>query len=218
MQKIILSLVFLSVSYLLSAQPYEDKTEYNKKKQDCLVMEYKFPAEAVENAFRSKMNSLGFSGKEEKGLFNKDKGFRVYKEITISYISSASYDFVVSVEGKSRKNEDESVFYFIIMKDGNSVLSGLNTEESGNAKKYLIDLIPDIEAANLEIMITAQEESLSNEEKKLKNLKDDKEDLEKKIRKLQDDIKDNEKDQDKQLKEIENQKKKLAELKSKRKK
>lgn len=194
MNKMILLLVFIFNIQTITAQPYEDNTEYNKKKQACLIMEYNFPAEAVENAFRSKMNSLGFSGKEEKGLFNKDKGFRAYKDITISGISKTNYDYVVNVERKSKKNDDESVFYFLIMKDGNSVLSNLNTDELGNAKKFLINLIPDIEAANLEIMIRSQEDLVSSEEKKLKVLKDDKEDLEKKIRKLQDDIKDNEKE------------------------
>ena len=218
MQKIILPLlIILSSTFLLSAQPHEDQIEYDKKKQDCLVMEYNFPLQAVENAFKSRMESLGYNGKEEKGLFNKDKGFRVYKDVTISDISANRYDFVISVERKSRKKDDESVFYFIILKEGNNALSGLNSEEMGKAKTFLINLIPDIEAANLEIMIIDQEEVVSKEEKKLKSLKDDKEDLEKKIRKLQDDIKDNDRDQDKQQKEIENQRKALKDLKAKRK-
>ena len=218
MQKIILSLlIILSSTFLLSAQPHEDKIEYDKKKQDCLVMEYSFPLQAVWNGFMSRMERLGYNGKEEKGLFNKDKGFRVYKDLAISEISSTRYDFVVNVERKSRKKDDESVFYFIILKEGNNALSGLNSEEMGKAKTFLINLIPDIEAANLEIMIIDQEEVVSKEEKKLKSLKDDKEDLEKKIRKLQDDIKDNDRDQDKQQKEIENQRKALKDLKAKRK-
>ena len=218
MQKIILPLlIILSSSYLLTAQPHEDKIEYDKKKQDCLVMEYNFPPQAVWNGFMSRMERLGYSGKEEKGLFNKDKGFKLYKNVTFSEISSIPYDFVVNVERKSRKKDDESVFYIIVMKEGNNALASLNAEEMGKAKSFLINLIPDFEAANLEIMITDQEELVSKDEKKLKNLKDDKEELEKKIGKLQDDIKDNEKDQDKQQKGIENQRKILGELKGKRK-
>src|ERR1051326_228599 len=123
MKNFFFPLVFLSVANLLSAQPREDKTEYNKKKQDCLVMEYNFPPEAVEKAFVDKMDKLGRRGKEEKGLFNKDKGFRVYRDMVIADISSSKYDFIINVEKQSRKNSDESILYFIIMNNGESILS-----------------------------------------------------------------------------------------------
>ena len=216
MQKLIFPLVFLSASYLLSAQPYEDKVEYNKKKQACLVMDYNYPAEAVENALKLKMDQLGYKGKDEKGLFNKDKGFRIYNEAAISDISPDRYDYMVNIERKSRKKDNESVLYFLIMRNDENILPKLNTKELGNAKTFLINMIPDIEVANLELQITAQEDAVSKAEKKFKSLKGDKADMEQKIRKLQDDIKDNEKEQDFQQKEIENLKKILDELRAKR--
>lgn len=210
MQKIISFLVLLSAAGFLSAQPYEEKIEYDKKKQPCLAMDFNHPPLAVENAFKLKMDQLGYKGKEEKGLFNKDKGFLVYLETVIPDISPTTYDYVVSIGKKSRKSEDESVIYFLVMKNGENVLAALNTMEFGNTKAYLINMMPDIEAASLELKISALEELVSKEEKRLKGLRDDKEDLEKKIR-------DNEKEQDKQQKEIESQKKILEELKLKRK-
>jgi peptidoglycan hydrolase CwlO-like protein len=103
------------------------------------------------------------------------------------------------------------------MKDNGNALSRLNTEELGNAKVFLTNLLPDIEAANLELQITAQEDVVVKAEKRLKSLQSDKDDMEKKIKKLQDDIKTNEKDQEKQNAEIENQRKALDALKGKRK-
>jgi len=218
MNKLLLSFVLLGASFLLKAQTaYEDKIEYNKTKQACLVIEYNFPSLAVENAFVAKMDKLGFKGKEEKGMFNKDKGFRVYKDALIGDISPGRYNYVINVDRKSRKESDAAVLYLIIMKDDGNALSRLNTEELENAKAFLTNLLPDIEAANLELQITAQEDVVSKAEKKLKSLQSDKDDMEKRIKKLQDDIKQNEKDQDKQTSEIDNQRKALEALRAKRK-
>ena len=218
MNKFFLSLILLGISFLVKAQnAYEDKIEYNKEKQACLVMEYNFSQAAVENAVVARMNKLGFKGKEEKGMFNKDKGFRVYKDALIGDISPSRYNYVINVDRKSRKESDAAVLYLIILKDDGNALSRLNTEELGNAKTFLTNLLPDIEAADLELQITAQEDVVAKAEKKMKNLQSDKEDMEKRVKKLQDDIQQNIKDQEKQTSEIENQRKALDALKGKRK-
>lgn len=180
-------------------------------------MEYDFPPLAVENAITAKMSKLGFKGKEEKGMFNKDKGFRVYKEALVGDISPSRYDYIINIDRKSKKESDAAVMYLIIMKDGSNALSRLNTEELGSAKSFLYNLLPDIEAANLELQITAQEDVVVKAEKKLKNLQIDKDDMEKRIKKLQEDVKTNEKDQEKQNAEIENQRKALDALRARRK-
>lgn len=217
MRKTTLFIIFIIACFFLNAQAYEDKIEYNKEKQACIVMEYNFPPLAVENAIISKMNKLGYKGKEEKGMFNKDKGFRVYKEAMIGEISPARYSYIVNVDRKSRKETDEAVLYLLIMKDDANALSRLNTEELGKAKSFLYNLLPDIEAENLELQILSQEEVVSKAEKKMKTLQSDKDDMEKRLKKLQEDIEQNKKDQEKQTSEIENQRKALDALKGKRK-
>jgi hypothetical protein len=218
MKPVLLSLVFFAVMSNVTAQAFEDRIEYNKEKHACLAIEFKYPPQAVENAIVNKLNKLGFKGKEEKGLLNKDKGFRVYKNSLITDISVSRYDYVINVDRKSRRADDEAVLYLLIMKDDVNALSRLNTEELGNAKKFLINLHPDIEEAHLEIQILDQEELLGKAEKKLRSLETDKEDMEKKIQKLQAEIKDNEGEQEKQKAEIGNQSKALDALKAKRKK
>lgn len=218
MRKFAFSLILLSTTVFLKAQAFEDKIEYNKEKQACLVMEYNFPPQAVENAVAAKMSELGYKGKEEKGMFNKDKGFKVYKDAMISDISPSRYSYIINVDRKSKKESDAAVLYLIIMKDDGNALSRLNTEELSNAKTFLGNLTPGIEEANLELQITAQEDVVVKAEKKLKNLQSDKDDMERRIKKLQDDIKDNEKNQGLQVTEIDNQRKSLDALKAKRKK
>jgi len=217
MKKIILYLVFICSATAVTAQAFEDKIEYAKNTQPCIVMNYSYPPEAVENAIISKMNKMGYKGKEEKGLFNKDKGFRVYKGTYIQEISSSRYDYILKVERKSRKESDETVVYFLIQKDNENIMTAMQAEEMGKAKAFLYNLMPDIEAANLELQIAAQEEILSKAEKKFRTLQSDKEDMEKRLKKLQSDIKQNEKDQEDQQVEIETQKKTLEELRGKRK-
>jgi DNA repair exonuclease SbcCD ATPase subunit len=218
MRRVLLFHLLTATSAGIYAQAYEDKIEYNKDKQACLVMEYKFPPEAVENAFVSRMNKLGYKGRDEKGVFNKDKGFTVYKNATIAEISPGRYDYIINIDRKSRKESDETMLYLLIMKDGANALSRLNTDELGKAKDFLYNLLPEIDAASLELQITAQEETVSRAEKKLKTLQDDKDELEKKIKKLQDDLEDNIKAQEKQSAEIENQRKALDAMKARRKK
>lgn len=213
-------LVFCS-AILFSAtgfsQSYESKIEYNKKKQDAFVIDYAYSPEAVENAIVARMDKLGYKTKEEKGLFNKDKGFRLYKNAFISDISSTSFDYVLKVEQKSRKEKNEAMLYMVILKDGNNAKAGFEAYDVERAKTFLNNLQPDVEAADLELQIIAQEEVIVKAEKKLKGLKSDKEDMEKKIQKLQDDIKKNEKDQTDTQQDVENQKVNLETLKGKRK-
>ena len=210
MRKLIFVTIFLSVSFLLKAQAHEGTVEYNKGKQACIVMEYNYPPEAVENAMRAKLLKLGYGGKEEKGMFNKDKGFRVYKETTVGEISPNKYDYAINIERKSHKEVDETIVSLVIFKDNVNALSQLSREELEKVKSFLNNLLPEVEASHLEILIGVQILTVEKANKKLKTLQDD-------HKKLQDELEKNMKDQEIQKKEIENQNKSLDALKGRRK-
>jgi hypothetical protein len=210
MRKLILFTIFLSVSFLVKGQAHEGSVEYNKGKQACIVMEYNYPPEAVENAMRAKLLKLGYGGKEEKGMFNKDKGFRVYKETTVGEISPNKYDYAINIERKSHKDADETIVSLVIFKDDANALSKLSSDELEKVKSFLNNLLPEVEASNLEILIGAQILSLEKADKKLKTLQDEN-------KKLQEALEKNIKDQELQKKEIENQNKSLDALKGRRK-
>ncbi|MEI2738865.1 MAG: hypothetical protein V9F01_08775 [Chitinophagaceae bacterium] len=212
MKKISLLIIsLLSLSAATLAQAYEDNVQYDKKKQPAIAIDYSYPAQAVENAIVQRMEKLGYRAKEEKGILNRDKGFLVFKNAYVTDISKEKMDYIIKVERKSRKESDEAVLYLIMHKDGANAMDKLEANDIGNAKVYLNNMLPDIEAANLELQIKAQEEVVAKAEKKLKGLQDDKIELENKLA-------ENAKSQDDTIKDIEAQKASLETLRGKRKK
>jgi len=213
-------LLLVGISFFagqLHSQAYEGSIEYSKKKQDAYVIDYPYQPQAVEDALVKKMESLGYKVKEEKGMFNKDKGFRIYKSSYITSISSTSMDYVFKVERKSRKEKDEAQLFMVVMKNDENQFRNFDVLTGNNAKRFLNDLLPDVEAADLELKITDQQDVVSKAEKKQKNLESDLSDMEKRLKKLQDDIEQNKKDQEKQKQEIINQRNALDALRGKRK-
>ena len=204
-------------SIVAFSQAYEGNIDYNKKKQQAVQIDYSYSQEAVENAIVQKIEKMGYKAKAEKGLFNKDKGFIVFKNAFVTDISDNSMDYIIKVDRKSRKEKDESTLYLIISKDDVNALSDMDATGVGKAKSFLNNLLPEIEAADLELQIKAQDETVAKAEKKYKNLQDDQQSLEKKIKGLQSDLEKNIKDQENQQKEIENQKTAAELLKGKRK-
>jgi hypothetical protein len=191
------------------SQAYEGAIDYGKKKQEAFVIDYAFPPEAAENALAAKMEKLGYKPKEEKGFLNKDKGFKIYKSAYITEANSASLDYLFKIERKSRKDKDETTIYMIMQKDGSNIKSSMTADNVDRAKAFLNNLRPNVEAANLELQIKAQEDVVVKAEKKLNLLKTDQVDLEKKIAKNKDDQLNTEKD-------IITQKTTLESLKSRR--
>ena len=212
MKKIcLLAIIFLNISAALQAQAYEGNIQFDKKKQAAIAIDYSYPVQAVENAIIQRMEKLGYRAKEEKGILNRDKGFLVFKNAYVTDISMDKMDYIIKVERKSRKESDEAVLYLILQKDGANAIDKLESYDIGQAKTYLNNMLPDIEAANLELQIKAQEEVVGKAEKKLKGLQDDKIELEKKLA-------ENVKSQDDTIKDIEAQKLSLETLRGKRKK
>lgn len=182
MKRIILAAAALLVIRAAgTAQAYEDKIQYDKKKQEAIAMQYNFSPEAVENAIVSKFSKMGYKPKEEKGIFNPDKGFIQFKNASISVISRDKMDYIVNVERKSRKEKDEAVLYLIMYKKDDNAIPQMDAGEIRNAKAFLEALVPDVEAADLELQIKAQEDALARIAKKLGDLKDDQATLEKKL-------------------------------------
>ena len=216
MRKLLMIALFSFFAQQIIAQSYEGSIEFSKKKQDAYIIDFSYLPEAVENALIKKMESLGYKSKEEKGLFNKDKGFRVYKAAYITDISSNSMDYIFKVERKSRKEKDEAQLFMVVMKGSENVIKTFDSYDVGNAKRFLNNLLPEVEAANLELQIKDQEDAVAKSEKKQKNLEDDLDNMEKRLKKLQDDIEQNKKDQERQRQDIINQKNALDNLKGKR--
>lgn len=201
----------LFISTVALSQSYEGMVEFDKKKQDAFLIDWSYSPEAVQNAIVKRMEQLGYKPKEEKGLFNRDKGFLVFRGAFVTEANANRLDYIVKVESKSRKNKDEATVSLILLKDGVNAKAGFTAEDVLRVKDFLVNLRPDIEAADLEIQIRNQEEAIAKSEKKMAGLKSDKEELEKKLA-------NNISEQEATQKDIDNQRVTLEVLKGKRKK
>lgn len=211
MKKVVLfffvSIIFAAFS---NAQSYEGNIQFDKKKQSAILCDYTYPPQAVENAIVKRMQQLGYKAKEEKGILNRDKGFLVFKNAYVSDITTGKMDYIIKVERKSRKESDESILYLVMMTNDENAMAKMDAAGIGKAKSYLNNLVPDVEAAYLEIQITEQEQVVAKAEKKLSDLKDEQASLEKKLET-------NKTDQANTQNDIEEQKQKLGVLQGKRK-
>jgi len=210
MRRLIITIIFIFfLFYTGKAQSYEGTVDYQKKGEKAIIIEFPYPASVVEDAIVDKFEKLGFKKKESKG-------FLVYKNIILPDISSEPADYMIRVDKKSRKEKDESIVYLMVSRNDQNVISD-SDEINSRAKTFLNNLSPDVEAHNLEVQISDQDAIVTKAQKKLKDLRDDKDTMEKKIKKLQGDLEKNEKDQDNQQNEIDKQKQILETLKAKRK-
>lgn len=205
---------FLSLCLLVAvltgrAQAYEGSVQFDKKKQPALVIDYPYVPEAVQDAFTQYLEKLGFKAREEKGIFNRDKGFIVFRNALVPDLYPDRMDYIFKVEKKSRKDESASVLYLVLNKDNGNPLQALKAEEVTRMKNFLNGFTPHIEAAWLEIQIREQEDVIAKAEKKLADLKSDQVSLEKKLA-------DNKSDQESTQKDIEAQKQKLGQLQGRR--
>jgi len=217
MKKNLLFLSALMFSFAIGhAQAYVNSTSYGKKKQDAFAIDYSYPEEVVSAAIAAKMAKDGKTMKEEKGIFNKDKGVKIYSNVSIDAIQSNTHDYFFKTEKKGGKSGGTTL-YMLMQDGGSNIISSLDAATTSKAKDFLNGLMPFVEAANLEMQIKEQEDNVAKTEKKYKNLQDDKSDMEKKIKKLQDDIAKNIKDQESTKSEIESMRKKLDDLKGSRK-
>lgn len=194
MKKILLSAFIMASSYISFGQVYDGLVEYNKKDQPAVMSDYKFPEETVEKALKEKLEKLGLKVKSSKG-------FLVVSNSIISSIAPIPMDYAFKVDRKSKKEKDiTTVSLVMAVGDVNNTAAN-----SSNAKTFLSDLAPAVDATNTDNMVNDQYAALTKAQKKYKNLQDDQTSLEKKIRNLQDDLAANAKDQQDQLKEVQRQ-------------
>jgi hypothetical protein len=210
MRRLIITIIFIFFLFCTGkAQSYEGTVDYQKKGEKAIIIEFPYPASVVEDAIVDKFEKLGFKKKESKG-------FLVYKNIILPDISSEPADYMIRVDKKSRKEKDESIVYLMVSRNDQNIISD-SDEINSSAKTFLNNLSPDVEAHNLDVQISDQDAIVTKAQKKLKDLRDDKDNMEKKIKKLQDDLEKNTKEQDNQQNEIDKQRQILETLKAKRK-
>jgi hypothetical protein len=121
-------------------------------------------------------------------------------------------------ERKSRKEKENSIVTLMVSPGLEKFIGDTtNAAVIEEAKLFLSNLMPSIQAADLELQINDQDEASKKAERKYNNLVEDGVDLVKKKEKLEKDIAENIKKQADQKADMEMQKQILTTLKGKRK-
>jgi hypothetical protein len=181
MRTISLLLVGLFVSTAVLAQPYEGKVEYDKKRQDAFLCDYAASAEAVDLAIVKYFQELGYKPVEEKGLFNKDKGFKTFKDAFVKDLTGEKQDYLVKVESRSKKSTEGATLTLVIMKGLVNQKTDMKEDEIRKVKRFMSSLEASVQREYLELQIKAQEDQVIKTQKKLTTLKSEQIDLEKKL-------------------------------------
>lgn len=212
MKRTILSFCLLAIISMAYGQAQEGSVSYQKRQQTAAVIELPYAPNIVMAALNDYLSKKGRSKSTDL------KGFTTYRNTTPAENDSTNADLYFKVERKSRQDKGTSIVSLLLtMPTDGTVITNqhhLNMEE---AKAYLDELTPAIEAYNLELQIKDQNGELTAAETKYKNLTNEGADLEKRKVELDRKIHNNKMEQQTQLNEIELQKQKLATKVSERK-
>ena len=212
MKKIIfLSPLLLAVSFLFG-QASDGLVTYQKKQQPAAVISLPYSAEMINMVMNDYLSKKGSKASDIKG-------FKTYRNTRLLDNDSTSADLYFKVEPANTKDKVQSTV---------SLMVGVPNEDVANrnpgaqfnmeqAKTFLNNLLPVIEAYKLEIQIRDQNDLVIREEKKSKSMMDDGLDLTKKKSEMDRRLEGNKLDQEKQNTEVEKQKQALALLISQRK-
>lgn len=177
-------LLLLLCSFLVSfswAQPYEGKVEFDKKRQDAFLCDYAASPEAVDLAVMKYFQQLGYKPVEEKGIFNKDKGFKIFKDAYLTDLNGEKLDYLIKVESRTKKNTEGATLTFLVMKGFLNEKNDMKEDEIKKVKRFLSSLDASVQREYLELQIKSQEDQVIKSQKKLTALKAEQIDLDKKL-------------------------------------
>jgi hypothetical protein len=217
MKSTLLLAIAFAVTQTVSAQASYTSVSYDKSSQPALVLDLPYNQSTSEDFIVDNLKKIGYDAETKGKLFwkqNKLNGFYVFKDVRLEGIPQ-TVDLYFKVDQKSKKDKDESIIYLMVGQGENNFISSTSDEATYNAAKTFLNGFVDQSAAyKLDLDIKYQEDAVKTAEKKLDKLHSDEKDMGKKIDQLQRDLKQNREDQKDQEKTIENERKKLEDLKS----
>lgn len=211
MKKIYSILTFLVICSSVHAQSYTGETKINSMKKLAVINDMPYAADIAEDAIKKKMSQFGYTGKE-------DKGFIVYKNVSIPSLGPATYNLYFKAEKKSKKDKEQSTMYMLLSDNYEAFLNETrDLPVIDSAKSFLNSLGVQAEDVYIESEIIKQEEAVKKAEKEYNNSVDDGKSLDKKRQNIEDDIKKNKEQQEQKRQETERQKQLLDAARAKRK-
>lgn len=210
-QIIVLSFLLLTVNFVF-AQATEGLVTYQKKQQSAAVITLPYSTEVVSTVMNDYLSKKGSSGTDIKG-------FKTYRNTQITSDDSTNADLYFKIERTNRKEKDQSTVSLMVGVPNEDIANRNPGAQFGmeQAKNFLNNLVPVMEAYKLEMQIKDLNDLVIKEEKKSKELASDGHDLQKRKHEVEGKIESNKLNQLKQDAEVEKQKQALALLISQRK-
>lgn len=174
----ILSLTLIIVVGCLNgfSQSMVGTVEFQRNQLPAAVLELPYEPDVVSAALNESLSKKGkLKGTDLKGFTN-------YRNTQLSQNDSVNSDLYFKVERKSRKEKSTTIISLLLgmPKEAIAAENTVKYISMDQAKSYLNDLVPAIQAYNIEVQITDQTKAVSKAETKYKNLLDDADDLQKK--------------------------------------
>lgn len=206
MKRIFLLVPVFFISVLIFGQAREGTVEYLKTQQPAAFIELPYETHIINEAMNDYLSKKG------KSRVDDLKGFTTYRNTQLIGKDSVNADLYFKVERRNKQEKEVSIIYLLltIPKEGSVTVNNVHHLNMEQAKTYLSELAPAIEAYNLELLIKHQNEAIIKGESKFKNLRDDASDLEQKRANVENNILENKQNQKTQQSDLENQKQKLA--------
>ena len=206
MKGLILSCCFLFFASAIFGQAQEGAVSYQKRQQSAAVIELPYAPDVVIAALNDYLSRKGRSKSTDL------KGFTTFRNTQPLASDSANADLYFKIERKSRQDREISVVSLLLTtpQEGPATANSMHHLNMEEAKTYLNDLGPAVEAYNLELQIKEQNNDVISAEAKYKNLVSDGASLQKKKEELEKKIENNRLEQQTQRNEVEAQKQKLA--------
>lgn len=190
----------------------ESKVEHTKGDKIAAVIELPYPVEEVEAAIEEHFSKKG-------GKSDKSKGYQIFRNMKISDEEVELNDLHFKVERKSGKEKDITLVYLLVGRPSENVgaRSSVDRHKINEAKAFLNQLTPSVEARHLDVQIVGQEEVMKKTTKRNLQLIDEQKELEEKIKSLQLKLDQNKIEQQKQSEELTRQQGILDAMKSRKK-
>jgi len=216
-------LVIILATSIMTARAQSSYTtiQYNKNMQPALVLELPYSTNDVEGTILEKLKQIGYNPETQGHLFwkkNKTDGFYIFSNVVLPSLGTQKLDMYFKVVQKNNEEKNNSTLYMLVS-SGNENFASPDVDSTlwSSSKSFLNSFVEKTTAFNLEQTIAAQENTVKDSQKKLENLQKDEKDLADKIKKYENDLATNQNNQKDQQQDIENQKKLLENLKTKRK-
>lgn len=214
----LLSLITMASIYVFS-QSTPTSVKYNKVNRAALTLVLPYTEEIAEGTIVQKLKEIGYNPETKGALFwkkNTVDGYYVFKNVELRNTNRQLVDLYFKVERKSRKEKDQSVIYLLVGQGEDRFISSESEPLIfSEATNFLNGFTTHSASFKLNVDIQAQEAAVKAAETKYTRLQEEEQTLLKKIKDLEETLKTNRLNQETQVKVIEDQKRKLEDLRTK---